>query len=83
MALVVKIYSLSTCSHCSRTKKLLTDCAVQYEFTDLDLLVEKERDAMLEEMKQFNPACTFPTILIGDRVIVGYREQEIRTALGL
>ncbi|MDA8077936.1 MAG: glutaredoxin family protein [Nitrospiraceae bacterium] len=83
MTLTVKIYSLSTCSHCSRTKKLLSDCAVQYEFTDLDLLMEKDRDALLEEVKRFNPACTFPTILIGDRVIVGYREQEIRSALGL
>ncbi len=83
MTLTVKIYSLSTCSHCNRTKKLLSDCAVQYEFTDLDLLMEKDRDALLEEVKRFNPACTFPTILIGDRVIVGYREQEIRSALGL
>jgi glutaredoxin-like protein NrdH len=79
----VKLYSLSTCSHCKATKKLLDECTVQYEFTDVDLLKGQERSAILEDVKKFNPRCSFPTIIIGDKVIVGYREQEIREALGL
>jgi len=34
----VNIYTLSTCSHCKATKKFLNDCAVKYDFTDVDLL---------------------------------------------
>lgn len=79
----VKIYSLSTCSHCKATKKLLDDCAVKYEFTDVDLLDGEERAATLEDVKKWNPSCSFPTIIIGDKVIVGYKEDEIREALGL
>ena len=79
----VKIYTLSTCSHCKATKKLLNDCQVRYEFTDVDLLEEAERQAILEEVKKLNPRCSFPTIIIGDRVIVGYKEDEIKEALGL
>ncbi|MBI4699500.1 MAG: glutaredoxin family protein [Nitrospirae bacterium] len=79
----VKIYTLSTCSHCKATKKLLNDCAVQFEFTDVDLLTGGERDAILEEVKKINQDCSFPTIIIGNKVIVGYKEQEIRKALGL
>ena len=79
----VKIYSLSTCSHCKSTKKLLTDCTVLYDFVDVDLLEGKERKAILEDVKKFNPKCSFPTIIIGDKVIVGYKEDEIREALGL
>jgi glutaredoxin-like protein NrdH len=79
----VKIYTLSTCSHCKATKKLLNACAVKYEFTDVDLLQEEERTAILEDLKKWNPRCSFPTIIIGDKVIVGYREDEIKEALGL
>ena len=79
----IKIYSLSTCSHCKATKKLLDECTIQYEFTDVDLLKGKERSAILEDVKKFNPNCSFPTVIIGDKVIVGYKEKEIREALGM
>ena len=79
----VKIYSLSTCSHCRATKRLISECGVQYEFTDVDLLDGEERKAILEDIKKLNPRCSFPTIIIGETVIVGYKEEEIRKALGL
>ena len=79
----VKIYTLSTCGHCKNVKKFLNDCAVKYEFTDVDLVTGEERLAVLEEIKQFNPLCTLPTIIIGSRIIIGFREKEIKEALGL
>ena len=79
----VKLYSLSTCSHCKSTKKFLSDCTVMYDFVDVDLLEGEERKAILEDVKKFNPKCSFPTIIIGDKVIVGFKEDEIREALGL
>ena len=79
----VKIYSLSTCSHCRATKRLISECGVQYEFTDVDLLDGEERKAILEDIKKLNPRCSFPTIIIGETVIVGYKEEEIRKALDL
>lgn len=77
----VKLYSLSTCSHCKATKKLLGECKVQYEFVDVDLLDIEEREAIVEDIKKLNPRCSFPTIIIGDKVIVGYREDLIKEAL--
>ncbi len=79
----VTMYSLSTCSHCRSTKKFLGECGVKYEFTDVDLLEGDERRAILEDVKKFNPRCSFPTIVIGEKVIVGYKEEEIKEALGL
>jgi glutaredoxin-like protein NrdH len=79
----VKVYTLSTCGHCKSTKKLLGECGIQFEFTDVDLLTGEERKAILEEVKRFNPKCSFPTIIIGDKVIVGYKEDEIKSALGI
>ena len=79
----VKIYSLSTCSHCKATKKLLGECTIKYEFVDVDLLEGDERKAIIEDVKKFNPRCSFPTIIIGEKVVVGFKEKEIREALGL
>lgn len=79
----VKIYTLSTCVHCKAAKKLLNECAATYDFIDIDLLAGEAQKAVLEDLKKFNPECSFPTILIGDKVIVGFRENEIRAALGL
>jgi glutaredoxin len=79
----VKMYTLSTCSHCRAAKKLMSDLGVQYEYVDVDLLSGRARAAVIDEVKKFNPACSFPTIIIGDAVIVGDREDKIREALGL
>ena len=79
----VKIFSLSTCSHCKAAKRMLSECTVKYEFVDVDLLEGKERAAILEDVRKFNPKCSFPTIVIGDKVVVGFKEKEIKEALGL
>jgi len=62
---------------------MLDECAVPYEFTDVDLLSGNQLAAILEDVKKFNPLCTFPTIIIGDKVIIGFQELAIKGALGL
>ena len=79
----IQVYSLSTCSHCKLTKQLLAECTVKYDFVDVDLLEGDERKAIIEDVKKFNPRCSFPTIIIGKKVIVGHKEKEIKEALGM
>jgi glutaredoxin len=78
-----KLYSLSTCSHCKSCKRFLGECGIEFEFTDVDLLPDKERNEVIEEIKRLTAKCAFPTIVIGNRVIVGFKEDEIREALGI
>jgi glutaredoxin len=79
----VQVYSLSTCGHCKATKQLLAECTIKYDFVDVDLLEGEERKAIIQDVKKFNPRCSFPTIIIGNTVIVGYKEKEIKEALGM
>lgn len=79
----VKIFSLSTCSHCRATKKFIDGCTIKYEFIDVDLLQGDERKAIIADVKKFNPRCSFPTIIIGEKVIIGFKEKEIKEALGM
>ena len=83
MGEAVKIYTLSTCGHCKSAKKFLTDHGVAYTYKDVDLLSGEKRKETIEEVKKYNPACSFPTILIREKVIVGFNEPAIREALGI
>jgi len=56
---------------------------VEYDFVDVDKLSKNERRQVIEDIKELNPRCSFPTIKIGDSVIVGYKEDQIKEALGL
>ena len=79
----IKLYTLSTCSHCMRTKRFFQDCGLDVEFTDVDLLTGSERTTVLDEVRKLNPDCSFPTICIGDIVIVGFNEEKLKKALDL
>ncbi len=83
MAYKVKIYALSTCSHCKATKKFLNDIGIKFKCTDVDLLEGSERENVLKEVVKYNPQRSFPTIIIGDKIIVGFREADIKKALGI
>ena len=83
MPVPVKIFSLSTCSHCKATKKFLNDANVRFEFTDVDLLSGDEKQLVIEEVIKYNPNRSFPTIIIGQQVIVGFNEKALREALQL
>ncbi|OGO07604.1 MAG: NrdH-redoxin [Chloroflexi bacterium RBG_13_57_8] len=79
----VMLYALSTCGWCKKTKALLNELGVAYDYTDVDLLKGKEQTAAVGEVKRFNPDHNFPTLVIDDeRCIVGFKEDEIRKALG-
>jgi len=78
----VFVYALSTCVHCKAAKKLLDELGVEYGHVEVDQLAEDEMDACLAEMSQYNPSQSFPTLIIGGKVIVGNREDDIRQAVG-
>ena len=77
----IRLFTLSTCSHCIKTKKFFKDQGIEVEFTDVDLLEGNEREKVMNEVRKLNPECTFPTICIGDHVVVGFNEDRIRKAL--
>lgn len=81
MTPLIRVFALSTCIHCKKAKEFLDKCGVAYEPTHVDQLTGQERSAAIEEVKKFNPAQSFPTIIIGDTVIVGFRQDEIEKAL--
>lgn len=77
-----RLYALSTCGWCRKTKDLLDDLGVEYEYVDVDILAGEERETAVEEIKRWNPPCSFPTLVINnDSCIVGFDEEKIRRVL--
>ncbi len=75
----VKLFALSTCIWCGKTKKLLDDLNIEYDSVDVDLLDYDDQQEVLKEVKKYNPGGGFPTIVIDDKdCIVGFDEQKIR-----
>jgi glutaredoxin len=79
----VMLYALSTCGWCQKTKTLLGELGVAYDYIDVDQLQGAERQAVIAEIEKFNPDCNFPSLALGDgRYIIGYKETDIRQELG-
>ncbi len=80
----VRMYALSTCAWCRRTKKFLQENGVDFEFVDVDLLEPEERRAKKEELKRYNPAGSYPTVIVDEEtVVVGFNPDRLKEALGL
>jgi glutaredoxin len=79
----INFFALSTCIWCRKTKALLNRLGVDYYYIDVDLVTGDDVDKVRDEMGRWNPMLSFPTIIIDDdKVITGYREQELKEALG-
>ncbi len=79
----IRLYALTTCEYCQSIKRMLAEFAPPHEVVEVDVITREERRRYLEDLKKVNPACSFPTTVIDDQVIVGYKIQEIKETLGI
>ncbi len=78
----VKLYALSTCGWCRKTRELLDELKIAYDYQYVDLLNGAARQEVLAEVKRWNPAGSFPTIVIDDKdCIVGFKPEFLRVEL--
>lgn len=77
------LFALSTCGWCKKTRGLLEELNVAYNYIYVDLTDGDERIEVLEKLKRWNPSLSFPTIVINDeRAIIGFDRTSIEGALG-
>jgi glutaredoxin-like protein NrdH len=78
----VMLYALSTCGWCKKTRELLANLGVDYDYEYVDLLIGEDKTKVVQTVTHWNPACSFPTLIIDDSMcIVGFEEAMIREAL--
>jgi glutaredoxin len=77
------LYALSTCVWCKKTKELLKELNVGFDYVDVDRLNTGEKSQAVEVIKRWNPPCSFPSLVIDDQqCIIGFDEKKIRERLG-
>ena len=78
----VVLYALSTCGWCKKTRMLLEEMEVEYDYIYVDLLEGDERQEIIEQVKEWNPKLSFPTLIIkNEECIVGFNEDKVRENL--
>jgi glutaredoxin-like protein NrdH len=80
----VKLYALSTCGWCKKTKQLLDTNGVEYDLVYVDLLEGDDREAVLAEVRKWNPRTSFPTVVVNEsESVAGFKEERLRELLGI
>jgi glutaredoxin-like protein NrdH len=80
----VLMYGLSTCAWCRLTKKFLNQNNIEYEYVDVDLCNEQDKEKIRQEILSRGGRLSYPAIIIDDkRLINGYYEDRIMEALGI
>lgn len=82
----VKLYAISTCGWCKKTKRFLQEHGIEYDCDDVDLLQGEDKERAREQVALYNPRRSFPTLVVDedkDKVVVGFNESRLREVLGL
>jgi alkyl hydroperoxide reductase subunit F len=65
------------------TKRYLEENDVEFDLVEVDLLHGDERDAAIAEVKEISGGTSFPVVIIGDEIVVGFNKKRIQELLGL
>jgi glutaredoxin-like protein NrdH len=79
----VTLYALSTCVWCKMTKQFLTENSVAYEFVDVDLLEDDEREKARQTIASKGTTISYPTIIVDNTIITGFRKDKLKEALNV
>ncbi|MFW6366468.1 MAG: glutaredoxin family protein [Spirochaetota bacterium] len=79
----VYLFALSTCIWCKKTKELLDNLGIEYNYVFVDHLDEDHKSEVRETLKKYNSNVSYPTIVINDSTcIVGYDEERVEKEVG-
>ncbi len=79
----VFMYTLSTCPWCRKAKQFFRGNNIPFDYVDYDLQPEDEQEKIMGKMLEISGARSFPVVMIGERVIVGYNPEKYSEILGL
>ena len=79
----VTVFALSTCVWCKLTKQYLSENGVTYEFVDVDLLNEKDKNTVHQTITSKGCLLSYPTTIVDDKIVItGFRKEQLKEALG-
>ncbi len=78
----ILMYAISTCAWCKMTKQFLKDHEVEFEYIDVDLCNEKDKEEIRKDIMKRGSTPTYPTLIVDDKTLItGFRKDRIQEAL--
>lgn len=78
----VLVYALSTCAWCKLAKSFLKESEIDYEYVDVDLSSEEDKEKIKSHILQRGGSLSYPAIIIDDKIVInGFRKDKIKEAL--
>ncbi|HVP92946.1 MAG TPA: glutaredoxin family protein [Acidobacteriota bacterium] len=78
----VLMYAISTCAWCKMTKKFLKDNNIEYEYVDVDLCEDDDKDKIKQNILDRGGSLSYPTIIIDNKTLItGFRKDKLTEAL--
>jgi len=78
----VFVYALSTCAWCKLTKTFLKENNIEYEYVDVDLCNEEDKEKIKEDILNRGGSLSYPTIIIDDKILInGFRKDKLKEVL--
>lgn len=77
----IEFYGLSTCMWCKKTKAYLDEKNIEYSHVFVNELQGDEKEKVRNRVRELNPNMSFPTVKIGETIIVGHHPEEMEEAL--
>ncbi len=80
----VVLYALSTCAWCKMTKQFLKDNDVEFEYVNVDLCEEEDKQKIRQHIQSKGGPLSYPTVIVDDEVLItGFRKDKLKEALGI
>lgn len=80
----VTLYALSTCGWCKMTRAFLDENGITYECVYVDLLDPEEKSKLMAALnEQLGCRPSFPTVVCGDKHVVGFKKDQLKEMLDL
>jgi glutaredoxin len=80
----VLVYALSTCVWCKMTKQFLIYSEVEFEYVDVDLCTEEDKEKIRKDIQAKGGSLSYPTTVIDGKIVVtGFRKDLLKEALGI
>ena len=78
----VLMYALSTCAWCKMTKQFLKDNSVKFEYIDVDVCNEKDKERVREDIRARGGSLSYPTIIVDDKILInGFHKDKLKETL--
>ena len=76
------MYAISTCGWCKRAKRVLSENEIEYEYIDIDLASQEDKETIRKDIQKRGGILAYPTVIIDDQTLLtGPSPDKLRQVL--